>query len=219
MERCFIFDAYNTWTDWGLILTKKTDITPPEIKTNYVDITGMSGSIDLTEALSGEPTFEDRTFSADFCAVDGSYEERKKLLDSIISAIHGRKIKIIEPDDADHYFYGRVKIKNVTHAVPISEFTAECICDPWRYECREIVHTISVSSQTPVDVMIHNRGRKTVCPDIEILGQVMVTCCGVTSQATTGKYKITTFKLYQGENVIKVSGSGTLTLTYRRADL
>ena len=132
MERYFVFDRYNTWTDWGLILTAKTDITPPEAKTNYVEITGMSGSLDLSEALSGEPTFEERTFSASFCACEGSCEKRRRLLNSIIYAIHGRKMKILEPDDPDHYFYGRMTVKNVNHTVSYSEFSIEMRCDPWQ---------------------------------------------------------------------------------------
>lgn len=219
MERCFLFGSYNTWNDWGLILTAKNDLEPPKVKTNYVDIEGMSGSMDLSETLTGEPTYEDRTFSASFCACDSSYEERHALLNAIISAIHGRKMKIIEPDDPNHYLFGRVTVKNVNHKVSYSDFTVEMRCDPWRYEHEETVQVIEVSSNNPVDVPIYNGGRKTACPDILVSGQVTITCCGVTSEATDGSYKVTTFKLYQGENVIQVSGSGTLTLTYREAVL
>lgn len=219
MERCFLFGDYNTWVDWGLILTQKSDIDPPEVKTNYVDIDGMNGSLDLSDTLAGEPTYKDRTITAAFCACDGTYENRRALMRSITALLHGRKMRIVEPDDLGHYFYGRVRIKNVRHTVPLSEFSVECICDPWRYELDETVHTIPVSSQAPVDVPIYNSGRKTVCPDISVSGQVTFTCCGVTSSATSGSYKVTTFKLYQGENIIQVSGNGTLTLTYRRADL
>lgn len=219
MERCFLFGNYNTWNDWGLILTAKTDLEPPKVKTNYVDIEGMSGSMDLSEALTGEPTYEDRTFSASFCACDSSYEERRSLLDYIISAIHGRKMKIMEPDDPGHYLYGRVTIEKVSHTAFLSEFTAEMRCDPWRYGLDEMVQTIPVSSVSPVSVKIYNGGRKTVCPDILVSGQVTFTCCGVTSNATSGKYKVTTFKLYQGGNEIQVSGSGALTLIYREAVL
>lgn len=219
MERCFLFGDYNTWSNWGLILTKKTDLEPPQVKANYVDLEGMSGSLDLTEALSGEPTYEDRIFSAFFCACDSSYEKRRGLLSEIISAIHGRKMKIVEPDDLNHYLYGRMAVRNVNHTVSYSDFSVEMRCDPWRYAHNETVQTISVNSDAPTDIRIFNNGRKTVCPDILVSGQVTFTCCGVTSSATNGRYKVSTFKLYQGENVIQVSGSGTLTLTYREAVL
>lgn len=218
MERHFIFGNFNTWSDWGLILTGK-EISLPTPKTNYVEIDGMSGSLDLSEALTGEPTYEDRTISASFCACEGSHREREALLSSIITALHGRKMKIIEPDDPNHYFYGRVTIKKVKNTITYAEFSVETKCDPWRYEHLETVQPIEVNSQKPVDVLIHNSGVKTLCPDITVSGQVTFTCNGVTSSATDGRYKVTTFKLYQGENIIQVSGKGTLTLTYRRAEL
>lgn len=219
MERHFLFGNYNTWTDWGLILTAKDDIEPPDPKTNYVEIDGMSGSLDLSEALAGEPTYKDRTISASFCACEGSYDERRALLRTITAALHGRKMKIMEPDDPDHYFYGRLQVKNIKHSVVLSEFSIEATCDPWRYELYETVHTIDVSTQEPSDIFLYNNGMKTACPDITVTGQVTFTCCGVTSEATDGSYKVTTFKLYPGENVIQVAGSGSLILTYRGADL
>lgn len=219
MERCVQFGPYNTWTDWGLILTAKSDILPPEVKTNYVDLEGMSGSLDLSEALSGEPTYKDRSFTFSFSACEGSFDDRRALIHTITATLHGRKMKIMEPDDPYHYFYGRVVVKSVSHTTPLSEITLECTCEPWRYELDDTVHTINVNSKTSVDVLLCNTGRKTACPEITVAGQVTFTACGVTSQATTGTYHVATFKLYQGENTIQVSGTGTLTLTYRRADL
>lgn len=219
MERCFLFGPFNTWTDWGLILTQKGDIDPPEVRTNYTEIEGMSGSLDLSEALAGEPTFKDRAITASFCACEGSYRERRVLMGTILSQIHGRKLRIVEPDDPGHYFMGRVKVKNIRHTVPLTEFSVECICEPWRYENMETVQTFPVSGEIPAEIRINNEGRKTVCPEITVTGQVTFTCCGVTSSATDGTYRVTTFKLYQGENIIRVSGNGTLTLRYRKADL
>lgn len=218
MERAFIFDSFHTWSDWGLILTGK-DVSPPKPKTNYVDLDGMNGSLDLSEALTGEVTYENRTVSASFCAAEGSHSERAFLFDSIIAAIHGRKMKIIEPDDPGHYFYGRVTVKKVKNLVTYGEFSIEAECDPWRYEHDDTVTVIEVDSQEPKEVMIYNPGARTVCPDITVTGEVTFRCCGVTSTATDGQYKVTTFKLFRGENVVTVSGSGTLTLTYRRGTL
>lgn len=219
MERFFVFDNYNTWTDWGLILTSKTDIDPPEVKTNYVEIDGMNGSLDLSEALSGEPTYKNRTFSATFATWAGTYDERRALIRSITAVLHGRKMNIFEPDDLNHYFQGRVIIKSVKHTVPLSEITMECTCDPWRYELQETTHVIDINSATPESVQLFNSGRKTVCPTLTVSGDLSFTCCGVTSEATDGIYHVATFKLYSGANTIQVAGSGTLTLTYRRADL
>lgn len=218
MERFFILDKFNTWYDWRLILTAK-DVTPPEPKTNYVDIDGMSGTLDLSESLTGEITYKDRTVSASFWTSEGSYKDRDKLLREIVRALHGKKIKIIEPDDPDHYFYGRVKIKSRKNILPYAEFSIECTCEPWRYALIDSVRRVEVNSQSVTEVIIYNSGVKSLCPEITVTGSVDITYNGVKTALTAGSYKISDIRLYQGVNIIGVSGSGSVTFTYKEADL
>lgn len=218
MERYIILDKFNTWYDWRLILTSK-DVTPPEPKTNYVSIDGMSGSLDLSEALTGEIHYNDRTVSATFLTDTGSRKDREKLLRDIRVALHGKKVKIIEPDDPDHYFYGRVVITAQSNNLAYAEFTIEAICDPWRYAINDSVRLINVNSQIVTDVVIHNNGVKTLSPVITVTGSVDITYNGVKTSLTAGNYKISDIKLKQGVNIIGVSGSGSVTFTYKEADL
>lgn len=219
MERYFILDKYNTWYDWKLILTAKS-ITPPEPKTNYVDIDGMSGTLDLSESLTGEITYKDRTISATFWTSEGTRQDREKLLRDITIALHGKKIKVIEPDDPNHYFMGRVTIKSVKNILPYAEFTIDIVCEPWRYAIEDTVRTVSVSSSSPVDVVIWNNGAKTVCPIFTISGTVTITYANIeVNDLTDGDYKSPTIKLKHGVNLINISGSGTVTITYKEADL
>ena len=218
MERQFILDKFNTWYDWRLILTEK-DVSPPEPKTNYVDIDGMDGTLDLSESLTGEITYEDRTVLASFWTNEGSHKERTSLLRKIVTAVHGKKIKIIEPDDPDHYFYGRVKVKSPINILPYATFTIEAICDPWRYAIEDSVRTIEVNSDNVTNAVIHNNGVKTLSPIITVTGYVTITYNGVEIALTAGTYKISDIKLRQGVNVIGVSGNGSVSFTYKEADL
>lgn len=218
MERFFILDKVNTWYDWRLILTAK-DVTPPEPKTNYVDIDGMSGTLDLSESLTGEITYKDRTVSASFWTSEGSYKDREKLLRDIVSALHGKKIKIIEPDDPDHYFYGRVNIKSRKNILPYAEFSIECTCEPWRYALNDSVRRVEVNSQSVTEVIIRNNGVKSLCPEITVTGSVDITYNGVKTTLNSGSYKISDIKLRQGVNIIGVSGIGSVIFTYKEADL
>lgn len=218
MERFFILDNINTWYNWRLVLTSK-DVTPPEPKTNYVVLDGMSGSLDLSEALTGEITYEDRIISASFWTDEGTFKDRGRLLQKIIRTLHGRKIRIIEPDDPDHYFYGRVKINSMTNIAPYATFEIECTCEPWRYALNDSVRRVDVNSQAVTEVIIHNNGVKSLCPEITITGSVNITYNGVKTPLTTGSYKISDIRLSQGVNIIGVSGNGSATFTYKEADL
>lgn len=211
MQGSFLFDNYDTWADWGLIITKK-DTTPPEPKTNHIEIPGMSGVLDLSESLAGEITYKNRIVSATFWTRTDTRDAREVLIRRITAALHGKKMKIIDPDDTDHYFFGRVAVKKVQNLHSHSVIEIEANCDPWRYATRE--KDITVDS----NYTFKNNGVKTVCPDLCVTGSVTFTCNGVTTQATNGHYKIATFKLFPGDNYVEISG-GTLQVIYREAIL
>lgn len=219
MERFFIFDKFNTWYDWRLVLTSK-DLTPPEAKTNYVSIDGMSGSLDLSESLTGEITYEDRTMSASFWTSEGSRKDRERLLRDIVAVLHGRKIKIIDPDDPEHYLYGRVQIKSQTNNLAYAEFTIEAICDPWKYALAECERKIEVDKVlTDTNLVLSNNGVKTVCPLITVTGQAFLKFGEKTVYLMNESRKFSDLKLVPGVNVVAVSGIGSITFTYREADL
>lgn len=217
MERFFILDKFNTWYDWRLILTSKS-ITPPEPKTNYVEIDGMNGSLDLSESLTGEITFTDRVITATFWTDNGTRKEREKLLKDIRIALHGRKIKIIEPDDPEHYFLGRLKITSENNIIPFAEFSIECICEPWRYAINDTVREVE-ATENVTSVVINNNGAKTLYPVISVKGNVMITFNNVNTTLSDGDYKISDIKLRHGFNIIEVSGAGSVTFIYKEADL
>lgn len=217
MERYFILDKFNTWYDWHLLVTDKS-VAPAEPKTNLVDIDGMSGSLDLSETLTGEVVYKDRVVSAKFWTDYGKRSDRVSLLQDIIIALHGRKIKIVEPDDPDHYFYGRVVVTPGVNNLAYMEFTIEAVCEPWKYAHENTVRTI-VMNKTVTGVVIHNHGRKTVCPVIMVDGQVNIKSGDIDATISSGMYTISDLKLYHGVNTIGVSGTGTVSFIYQEADL
>jgi phage-related protein len=215
--RFFILDKYNTWYDWRLTLTAK-DVTPAEPKTSYISLDGAHGSLDLSEALTGEVAYSDRTVTASFWTSEGTFNERLRVLQEIVAALHGKKVEIVEPDDPDHFFLGRVKVKSQKWDQVHLELTLEMTCEPWRYAINETERKVEVNGNE-VDVVIHNNGVKTLCPVLTVTGSVAVTHDGTTTQLTAGSYKLTSLKLTQGVSIIGVSGTGSLAVTYREAGL
>ena len=55
------FGTKHSYRDWGLLLKSRPVISPPSPKTVYVDIPGSNGVIDLTESLTGDVKFDNRT--------------------------------------------------------------------------------------------------------------------------------------------------------------
>lgn len=218
VERYFILDKFNTWYDWNLILTAK-DVTPPEPKTYLVDIDGADGSLDLSESLAGRVVYKDRKLSADFWTDHGNRKDRERMYREIIRSLHGKKIRIIEPDDPEHYFLGRVIVSKLSNNLAYATFTVTATCEPWRYSIEDSVRRINITGSTRKDVVISNNGVKILCPEIIVNGSVTLYFNGSETLLTTGSYKVSDLKLKQGSNVIGVSGNGSVVFKYKEADL
>ena len=61
MYHSITFGDKNTWDDWHLIPSKRPSFNPPNVKSQYVDIPGGNGVLDLTESLTGYPLYNTRT--------------------------------------------------------------------------------------------------------------------------------------------------------------
>lgn len=214
MKRFFIIDGFNTWYDWRLTLTAK-NVPPADPKTNYVPLDGKNGTLDLTEALAGETLYNDLTLTASFSASEGNYQERERLICSIITRLHGKKVQLIEPDDPDHYLLGRVKVKRGVSHPSYHTFTIEATCEPWRYALEPTSRTVQVNGAA--DVVINNTGARTVCPDITVDGSVTIGFNGLTAELSDTVGKLADLRLRQGANVVHVTGNGTVTFTYTEA--
>lgn len=216
--RGFKYDDIHTGNDWGLILTAKT-IDPPEPKLYQVDLDGADGSLDLSESLAGEIRFKDRTVTASYVMTEGTYEERLALMTKIVVYLHGRKRKVVEPDDTDHYFVGRSVISDIKHNQAYSSFKVTTECEPWRYYRETIKRHCDINSVAAHKLIFTNRGAKTACPVLTVTGLVSFILKGETVSLTPGTYRLTALKLYSGVNEVQVLGSGSIIFEYGEADL
>ena len=214
--RFLTIGKYNTWYDWRLTLTSQ-ELTPPEPKTNYIELGGANGTLDLTEALTGEVAYADRTYKATFWTSEGTYSDRLRVLQDIVNAVHGQKVPIVLPDDPDHYLLGRVRVKAQVWDQVHAEVEIEAICDPWLYAVHETERRVEVSGT--MDVVVNNGGRKTISPVVTVSNRMSLTYGGRTVTLSAGTYQVTDLRLSHGANVISVTGYGTLTFTYREASL
>lgn len=96
----------NTWDDWHLVPTSRPKFNMPQVKTNFVDIPGGDGMIDLTTALTGRPAYGNRQGSFEFLVMNdyGNWYERYS---DIANYLHGKEFKAILDDDPEYYYEGR----------------------------------------------------------------------------------------------------------------
>ncbi len=207
--------TYHTGRDWDLILSAKS-LTPPEVKTNYIKVDGRDGDLDLSEALTGEVRYESRSAVFEFTMTEGSYLDREQLGTDILRIVHGRRHRIILDDDPDHYLEGRCTVTDFSNTAAYGSLTIEAICDPWRYSVLDTVRVVDVTPDKQELVCI-NTGGKTVVPEFQITGSVLIEFDTGSVSLDDGTYKVPEIKFKTGPNLLTLSGTGSIRITYKEA--
>lgn len=127
-------EQYHTLKDWGLAIGNNNYIGTPELEENYIQVPGMDGVLDMTEAVTGRPIFKSREIKVNF----GGLRERQSW-DSVISdmrnKIHGQKIKLTFDNDPDYYWIGRAEIVDFDRSRDLGTFTLSLPnADPYKYD-------------------------------------------------------------------------------------
>jgi phage-related protein len=211
------FGNYHTVEDWGLILSAKS-IDPPTPKIVNRNVDGRDGTLDLSRALTGDMKFNDREASFSFLVTEGKQSDRDNMIRNIINAVHGKRLNIIEPDDLDHYFIGECTVKEVYNDKAYGSFTVTAECDPYRYSVNETIRRVTLST-TPIEVVLTNNGRRTLVPTITVSDSVNLVFGTTSASLSAGTHKLSSLALKNGTTALKVSGSGTVTFSYREAML
>jgi hypothetical protein len=219
ITRGIYFNAIHSYYDLNLILSK-VEIPPAKPKTNYIDIAGADGSIDLTEA-HGEVKFNDRdckftfTMNPKYDLSDAAFEEKKT---EISNLLNGRTFKITLDKDADYYYEGRCTVDEFLSNKRIRQFVVSAKVKPYKFKQNETVFTYNLTT-TQETVEIKN-SRKTVSPIFEVSNDdTMIVFNGTSYSLTAGKHKILDIRFKEGVNELKLSGSGTLTVRFQEGDL
>ena len=216
----------NTWDDWHLVPTSRPLVNPPEVNTSYVTIPGASGSLDLTEALTGYPTYTNRTGSWEFIVMNG-YGEWYSRYSEIMAYLHGKKFRAILDDDPNYYYEGRFSVaswvspKNWSritidynvgpYKIDLTSTDEAWLWDPFNFESDMIRNygNITVSGTTTFTV---NNDTMPVCPVINASAAMTVAFNGNTYSLAAGDNTIREILFREGENTLTFNGNGTVSI-------
>lgn len=105
-DHAVIFGDKHSWKDWHLIPTSRPIFNPPSVKTNYIELPGANGILDLSEAITGYPLYGDRQGSMEFI-VANDYGTWHKRYSEIMSYLHGKIIEAVLEEDRYYVYRGR----------------------------------------------------------------------------------------------------------------
>lgn len=220
-KRRIIYGAYDTAVD-GLWTLTGFELSSPAYRSNFVEVPGRDGDIDLSTALTdGAPRYGNRTLVATFESSEGNRVDRENRINVMTNWLDGWRMNITLPDDSLHYLTGRVSVERNYNDPAHAAVTITAVCDPWRYNNQETVLNLTATTEAQV-APLNNDGRKTVVPVLEISGEgasVHLTFGAASWVLGAGTYQLPDLILPQGGAELTYSGTGELTFTYREAVL
>ncbi len=209
------FGDMHSYNDLKMILSGK-DMGAPSVKSKKLDIEGADSSLDLTDFF-GEPKYEDVTHKFQFSTIV-PYSEFMTLYSRIKNAIHGKKMRIILDDDPLFYWMGRCYVSGFTNEKSIGQVEVECDCEPYKYKLTKTIYSQAVSGTQAISL---TNGRKRAVPEVIIDTDTSLNILyqDASWNLGPGSYTLPELELTHGDNLVTVTGTGTITFEWQEGDL
>lgn len=227
------FGTKHSYRDWGLLLKSRPVISPPSPKTVYVDIPGSDGVIDLTESLTGDVKFDNRTIKCEFVVLDAR-NKWSNIYSEIMDYLHGQRMKIRFDEDPTYYYEGRLQVNEWKSDKVTSTIVIEGEVEPYKMEMFSSLEDWEWDSfnfengvireykdlevNGSLKVVIPGK-RMTVVPIITISTAMTVAFEGQTYDLSKGDNEVPEIQIVEGENILIFSGYGTVSINYRGGSL
>lgn len=212
------FGNYNSFDDFSLILSS-IKIESPAPKTKTIDVEGGDGVLDLSE-LFGRLSYKNRKIQMQFTVYNVSYAQLTDLYTDIQNKIQGQKLNITISDDPDYYYVGRLTISAFTTTQNVGKINIDCDCEPYKYKKGITIVSQAVSGTATVNL---KNLKKRVVPTIKTNASMTFeyTVGGTTYRGThsAGEFMLPTLELTEGDNLVTITGTGNVTLSYQEGGL
>lgn len=221
------FGEYHSLDDLGLIFNTKT-ISEPKAQTNMVSVPSRNGLIDMSEVLTGNIRYDDRTIQITFTITDNVNNWESKRME-LANLLHGKKMRIIFDDDQAFYWLGRVTVGDLKPKKTIAEITIKATVDPYKYnittseedwlwdpfdfEFGIINETANLVIDGSREVVIIG-GQRWENPIITSDTGMTVTFNDVTYEINEGSQVLYDIIIEEGENTLIFNGNGTVSINY-----
>lgn len=205
----FIVDGkiYHTFYEFGYRQLAEVVNTLPKAKRHLItDIMGMDSVLDLTEQF-GPVRFNNRTLTVKFEGQDMTFDEWAEVVSRVSDALHERYAKIILDIDPDYYYYGLCTVSPSKKALAFSELDITVDAFPWKRRISKYILNVKAGTHEVFN------DRMPASPDITTTGYMNLEYDGKVYEFNAGTTKAD-FEFLEGSNQIRVTGSGTMTITW-----
>ena len=210
-----ILNGKHTFYDWGLSLGNNAAVEPPAVRTNFIEIPGRNGNIDVTETLSGRPIYGNRVITLELGGKVAK-ERQQQFVSDFVNAYHGRRVTVEFDRDREWYYEGRATISGVEISNTVVRMTMTVDADPYKYSRIDRLPKVKVDGSASVRV---EGSPLWVVPEFDCSAAMEVTFEGKSYQLNEGKNKLYDILLKDQSYTMTFSGTGTVEIIYRRGRL
>lgn len=212
MEHGVLFDnglvRKHSAIDWGLVFAP-FEIPYPKPKTDFQEIEGGNGSIDLTEAY-GKIFYNDTNFTMTFsCNNRLRYEET---LNQIVSFVHGKRIKIFVYFDEFFYYDARITVNKYASNKAIGEIVLNITAKPYKLKKLETIEVVDVVDRK---VVVFKNERMETLPIFKADKAMNFYFKGNSYAINTTETRFPSVEFVEGDNVVEFVGTGKVEVKYQ----
>lgn len=213
-------------SDFGLKLLS-IELGTPVVRKTTVTIPGRNGALDLTEAVTGFPLYDNATHKLTFDFRDGTYDEWVSISSDLRGNIHGRRLPVVIGNDS-YYYDARVSVDSSKINQQYSQVVITLDADPYKLAQKT---SLDDWEWDPFDFetdVIREYKDIPVPGELVVVGDVMPTGCifeasaaitvtynGNSYQIPKGRSTVPDILITDGEHTMSFSGSGTVSVEYR----
>ena len=206
----------HTLRDWDAVITNSDAIGMPEVNTVLLEIPGRSGRLDLSEVLTGDVSYSNRDIRLKLAART-SREKWTQTCLHIFNKYHGRVVRVTFDEDPGHYYVGRASVSEPQRLGAAGKLTIVIDAEPFRYEQEEYQVTFT-GITTAVCATVENL-RMPVCPTVTVPAAGRLFHDDKVYELEAGTQTVPGLVLHPFENEVSVTGTDSITFTFRRGCL
>lgn len=208
MYHSVYFGNINTFSDWHLVPEGRPVIAQPEPKVNSIEIPGGQGVLDLSETLTHYPTYQNRTGTIVFHALNG-YGDWQTRYQNIANYLHGVKLAMYLEDDPSWWYYGRYKVKwESPNDGTWSKVSIDYDLEPLKYASAETTTNVTASTSSSGTNVTPFSSNVISMPVVPVVKITSMTASLLTIKLTNNELGITNTNV----DPITIGGAGTVPL-------
>lgn len=241
MDRPFYsvtFGEKNSWDEWGMMPVRegRIELLPPEVKTEYVEVAGAESDLDMSEVLTGYPTYKNRTGSLKFRFFDNGVPVRTRYT-KLKNYLHGRSMRAVVEDDPEYYYEGRFAVGKLEYAkqgnwadteisynvkpykLELTSSVEDWLWDPFNFETGVIREyaTLEVDGERTVTVV---GSRRPTVPKFVVTDGALTMTIGVDEyELPIGTTILPQITLFDQEYELTFTGTGAVSIDIRGGSL